>query len=133
MADNGGRHGAATGASPGPERGTVATAAGPSAALESADVFESVAGLLGADRHADALSRLREDKESARAAKKRLTQLIRNEKRKRSRLMKKSQKLSNMDLLQVLQVHSGGKARASTAVEEARAAEDERPANTGDR
>ena len=70
--------------------------------------------VMGTDREADEIARLRGDAEELRRQKKRLTQQIRNEKRKRSRLLKKSAGLTNKELVKIMHVR-GLRAQANSA------------------
>ena len=80
--------------------------------------LQSLVPLVGADRYADEIGALRARAEQIRASRKRVAQLMRNERRKRQRLIKKSQKLSNNDLLQVLQMRGQKEREAAVPAEE---------------
>ena len=86
--------------------------------------LQSLVPLVGADRYADEIGALRARAEQIRAARKRVAQLMRNERRKRQRLIKKSQKLSNNDLLQVLQMRGQKEREAAVPAEEEPPSED---------
>ena len=78
--------------------------------------------ILGADREADTVANLRAQHEAMRKEKRKITMQIKNEKRKRSRLLKKSNSLSNHELLKVLQQRGARAAAAQVSALEETAA-----------
>ena len=84
------------------------------AARDPSSFIQTLIPILGTDREADAIARLRGDAEELRKQKKRISQQIRNEKRKRSRLLKKSAGLTNKELVKIMHVR-GLRAQANPA------------------
>ena len=67
-------------------------------------ILESIAPLLGANHGSRVMSEIKEQRRLVSAEKRRLTQQMRNERKKKARLVSRSSRLSNMDLIDVLRL-----------------------------
>ena len=92
--------------------GTGAPAAG-GACAASVTILETIAPLLGANQGAVTMAQIKEQRRLVSVQKRALTQQMRNERRKKARLLSKSSRLSNMDLIDVLRLRQEKIQRAS--------------------
>ena len=66
--------------------------------------MEQLVTLMGHDPRKDRMDEIKAERKAITAAKRKLTEQLKNEKRKRQRLIQKSSRLSNMELLDVMRI-----------------------------
>ncbi len=100
-----------------PRGGVRGGAPDPSAAsgIERSDILSAITPLLGPNTRAERLEEISEQRRKISAQKRKLTLAFRNEKRRKARLVAKSSRLSDLELLDVLRDRQAKKAKRDAA------------------